>query len=139
MKEEWTDRLRDRLSGYEESVPEGLWEDIESALSSRMTAGTPQRKSRAAAVLRRTVAAVMAAAAAVVTGYMLITGGSMSGVKKAETDVVTGRNSLGGGSGNGAKGTAVAHEAGLLAAVADENTHAASTKEPEIIYIENAF
>lgn len=138
MKEEWTDRLRDRLSGYEESVPEGLWEDIESALSSRMTAGTPQRKSRAAAVLRRTVAAVMAAAAAVVTGYMLITGGSMSGVKKAETDVVTGRNSLGGGSGNGAKGTAVAHEAGLLAAVADENTHAASTKEPETWTPENA-
>lgn len=138
MKEEWTDRLRDRLSGYEESVPEGLWEDIESALSSRMTAGTPQRKSRAAAVLRRTVAAVMAAAAAVVTGYMLITGGSMSGVKKAETDVVTGRNSPGGGSGNGAKGTAVAHEAGLLAAVADENTHAASTKEPETWTPENA-
>ena len=100
MKEEWTDRLRDRLSGYEESVPEELWEDIESALSSRMTAGTPQRKSWATAILRRTVTTVMAAAAAVVTGYMLITGGSMSGVKKAETDVVTGRNSLGGGSGN---------------------------------------
>lgn len=35
MKQEWTDKLKDRLEGYSQPAPEGLWEDIESSLKAK--------------------------------------------------------------------------------------------------------
>lgn len=85
MKEEWTDRLRDRLSGYEESVPGGLWEDIESALSDRMAAAAQRRKSRTVTMLRRTAAAILTAAAAAIAVFLLIGNGNMQTTENSKS------------------------------------------------------
>ena len=55
-KEEWIKQLQDRMADYQEPAPEGLWEEIESAL--------PQDGKRKARVLplRRWAAAVAVAA-----------------------------------------------------------------------------
>jgi len=97
MKEEWTDRLKDRLSGYEENVPEGLWDDIESTLSRRMLTAGVQRKSKARLLFRRTVTALTAAAAAILIFYMVTTGNDNSGMETPETAAqAAGRGSAGG-------------------------------------------
>lgn len=84
MKEEWTEKLKDRLSGYEENVPEGLWKDIESTLSGRMATAAQRRKSRTVTMIRRTVATVMATAAAAITVFLLIDNGNMQATENSE-------------------------------------------------------
>lgn len=74
MREEWTNKLKDSLSGYEESVPDGLWGDIESTLAGiSKTQSPPVRKKRVSPFVRL-VYAVTATAAAVFLGYMLFSG-----------------------------------------------------------------
>ena len=34
MKQDWTNQLRDKMAGYEEPAPEGLWDEIEKSLDS---------------------------------------------------------------------------------------------------------
>ena len=51
-KNDWTDELRDRLSGYEAASPNGLWEDIEQSL--------PKAKSQPLWLRWTNVAAVVA-------------------------------------------------------------------------------
>lgn len=85
MKKEWTDKLKDRLSDYEESVPERLWEDIESTLSRRVTSAGISRKKSSTTLLRRTIIIATAAAAAVLICYMLTTGNNISDRKGTAT------------------------------------------------------
>ena len=62
-QEQWTEQLREKLSGFQEAVPEGLWENIEAALDEAPV------KRRPAASWRR-----WSAAAAIV---LLLAGGSL--------------------------------------------------------------
>lgn len=59
-KEEWIKQLQDRMADYQEPAPEGLWEEIESAL--------PQDGKRKARVLTLRRWAAAAAVAAVLLG-----------------------------------------------------------------------
>lgn len=66
MKQEhWTEQLREKLNGYQEPAPEGLWDDIEAALDG----GTTVVRPRTASPWRR-----WSVAAAVV---LLLAGGSL--------------------------------------------------------------
>lgn len=89
MKKEWTDRLRDRLSEYEESVPEGLWEDIESTLSARMETVGVSEKRNTGTMLRRIIIAATAAAAAIVILLIPGKGDDITRVKPLETAKAT--------------------------------------------------
>lgn len=71
MKEEWTNKLKDLLSGYEEDVPERLWLDIESTLADTGKATPHHVRMKRRAAIVRLVTAVTAAAAAVFLGYVL--------------------------------------------------------------------
>lgn len=95
MKKEWTDRLRDRLSEYEESVPEGLWEDIESTLSARMETAGVSEKRKTGTMLRRIIIAATAAAAAVVILLIPGKGDDITRVKPMETARATDNGSMG--------------------------------------------
>ena len=55
-KEQWTDKLRERMAEYEEPAPEGLWDDIESALQQPAV----HRRARTVALRRWAAAAVVA-------------------------------------------------------------------------------
>ena len=70
-QEQWTEQLREKLSGFQEAVPEGLWEDIEAALDEAPV------KRRPAASWRR-----WSAAAAIV---LLLVGGSLLLWNREET------------------------------------------------------
>lgn len=72
MREEWTDMLRDKLSGYEESVPAELWDDIASTLSRRGTTVNDARKKRHT-VIMRTLYTIAAAAAILIVCYVAVT------------------------------------------------------------------
>jgi cytoskeletal protein RodZ len=61
-QQDWTDELRQRLSDYEEPVPEGLWDDIEQRI---------QRRPRLV-VLRRWMAGAAAVALLLVGGWQLL-------------------------------------------------------------------
>ncbi len=64
----WFDDLKDKMDGFEDSVPEGLWEDIETSIF-------PERKRRSVVVppwLWRGVAAVAAVAVGAFVGIRLI-------------------------------------------------------------------
>ena len=64
----WFDDLKDKMDGFEDSVPEGLWEDIETSIF-------PERKRRSVVVppwLWRGVAAAAAVAVGAFVGVRLI-------------------------------------------------------------------
>ena len=54
-QEQWTEQLREKLSGYQEAVPDGLWGDIEAALDEAPVKRRPvvawRRWSAAAAII----------------------------------------------------------------------------------------
>lgn len=54
-KEQWTDKLRERMAEYEEPAPEGLWNDIESALQQPAV----HHRARTVALRRWAAAAVV--------------------------------------------------------------------------------
>lgn len=73
MKEDrkWFDDIRDRMDGFEEPVPDGLWEDVEASIF-------PERRRRPV-WLWRSVAAAAAVAAGVFAGVRLMDGPSGEG------------------------------------------------------------
>ena len=72
-QEQWTEQLREKLSGFQEAVPDGLWDDIEAALDDAPV------KRRPAASWRR-----WSAAAAIV---LLLAGGSLLLWNREETRI----------------------------------------------------
>lgn len=70
MKEEWKEKLRDGLADYEETVPEGLWNDIERAMAeSRPDMVKPIASGRVGRSAAKTLCLrIMAAAACVACG-----------------------------------------------------------------------
>lgn len=45
MKQDWTDQLRNKMAGYEEQPPEGLWNDIEKSLDNITTHNNPNKRA----------------------------------------------------------------------------------------------
>ena len=56
MKQDWTEQLRQRMAGYEEPAPEGLWEAIEQSLEQQTPLASldeKDEKEKTAPVVRR--------------------------------------------------------------------------------------
>ena len=45
-EENWAQRLRDHLAGYEAPVPDDLWEKIEARLPKEVLSPTPKKEAR---------------------------------------------------------------------------------------------
>lgn len=150
MKEEWKEKLRDGLADYEETVPEGLWSDIERAMAeSRPDMVKPMgsvdtRRSGAKLIVWR----LMAAAACVACGagiFMYVGGGKEdnSHLAAVRPSVVDGKpapsaSSLGSRL-SGASQTASAAAQPLLAAgVSMPRNHAAAADKPDADFAGNA-
>lgn len=122
MKEEWKDKLRGSLADYEETVPEGLWNDIERAMAAGRQdmvkpMGDVETKPSGARLM---VWRLMAAAACVAcgAGVFIYVGGE--GEEKAP--VVARRTSVG----QGKPAPSVASSASRLSA--DSPTSSASAQ-----------
>ena len=66
-EEDWAQRLRDHLAGYEAPVPDDLWEKIEARLPKEVLSPTPKKKARIVPLWAR-----WAAVAAVFVGGLMI-------------------------------------------------------------------
>ena len=66
-EEDWAQRLRDHLAGYEAPVPDDLWEKIEARLPKEVLSPTPKKEARIVPLWAR-----WAAAAAFVGGLMIL-------------------------------------------------------------------
>ena len=65
-EEDWAQRLRDHLAGYEAPVPDDLWEKIEARLPKEVVSPTPKKEARIVPLWARW------AAAAVIVGGLVI-------------------------------------------------------------------
>ena len=70
MREQWLNRIQDRLKGYERKAPEGLLDDIKNEMASRDIVPGPYRKLKTSTLLLRFSAA---AAAIIAAGLFLWT------------------------------------------------------------------
>lgn len=61
MKNQWQDKLRNRMEQHEESAPKGLWEDIEQALKAERISPTKYAQSKRILWYKRIGTAVAAA------------------------------------------------------------------------------
>lgn len=97
MKEEWKDKLRGSLAEYEETVPEGLWNDIERAMAAgRQDMVKPMGDVEAKPSGARLMAwRLMAAAACVACGVGVFM--YVGGEKDVKVPVVASRTSGGDG------------------------------------------
>ena len=66
-EEDWAQRLRDHLAGYEAPVPDDLWEKIEARLPKEVLSPTPKKEARIVPLWAR-----WAAVAAVFVGVLMI-------------------------------------------------------------------
>ena len=66
-EEDWAQRLRDHLAGYEAPVPDDLWEKIEARLPKEVLSPTPKKEARIVPLWAR-----WAAVAAVFVGGLMI-------------------------------------------------------------------
>ena len=66
-EEDWAQRLRDHLAGYEAPVPDDLWEKIEARLPKEVVSPTPKKEARIVPLWAR-----WAAVAAVFVGGLMI-------------------------------------------------------------------
>ena len=66
-EEDWAQRLRDHLAGYEAPVPDDLWEKIEARLPKEVVSPTPKKEARIVPLWAR-----WAAVAAVFVGVLMI-------------------------------------------------------------------
>ena len=66
-EEDWAQRLRDHLAGYEAPVPDDLWEKIEARLPKEVVSTTPKKEARIVPLWAR-----WAAVAAVFVGGLMI-------------------------------------------------------------------
>jgi hypothetical protein len=70
MKQDWTNQLRDKMAGYEEPAPEGLWDEIEKSLDS-IPKNKKSHKTALITVLKYS-SATMAAVALCLIGFFFI-------------------------------------------------------------------
>ena len=73
-EEDWAQRLRDHLAGYEAPVPDDLWEKIEARLPKEVASPTPKKEARIVPLWARW------AAAAVIVGGLVILWNVKSGI-----------------------------------------------------------
>mgnify|MGYP003591771009 CR=1 FL=1 len=87
MKQDWTDQLRDKMAGYEEPAPEGLWDEIEKSLGS-----IPQNKEShkiAWITVLKYSSATMAAVALCLIGFFFINKQNSDHLSRTSSNIIS--------------------------------------------------